>query len=103
MESFASEESVVDSFDIRVWGDRARCKGQPSDWWFAENLTTSEGKRSEKRAKQVCEECEVKIECLTYAEENGETLGVWGGLSPKERGVGRLARIARLKQSKMQG
>ena len=103
MESIAQNDLKLDSSDIRVWGDRAKCKGQPSNWWFAENLTTLEGKQGERRAKQVCMLCEVRVECLAYAEENGETLGVWGGLSPKERGVGRLARIARLKQSKMQG
>lgn len=103
MEIEISEENTVDSWDIRVWGVNALCKGQPSNWWFAENLTTSEGQRFERRAKKICNECEVRVECLVYAQDNNETIGVWGGLSAKERGVGRLARIERLKQSKRQG
>jgi WhiB family redox-sensing transcriptional regulator len=41
---------------------------------------------STKQAKKVCEQsCDIKDECLSYALENGERFGVWGGLSERER------------------
>lgn|GEM_PF-357568 len=38
-----------------------------------------------KEAKEKCGTCEVKVECRTYAIENREKYGVWGGLTPRER------------------
>lgn len=36
-------------------------------------------------AKAICRACDVQVECLTDALNRGETHGVWGGLSAKER------------------
>ena len=36
-------------------------------------------------AKSVCAACGVRELCLTYALENEERFGVWGGLTPRER------------------
>ncbi|MDU5308733.1 MAG: WhiB family transcriptional regulator, partial [Varibaculum cambriense] len=40
---------------------------------------------STREAKAVCELCEVRDECLSYALENDERFGIWGGLSERER------------------
>lgn len=41
---------------------------------------------SAKQAKKVCEQsCDIKDDCLSYALENGERFGIWGGLSERER------------------
>lgn len=41
---------------------------------------------STKQAKRVCREaCGMRDECLSFALENGERFGVWGGLSERER------------------
>ncbi|MGA0803208.1 MAG: WhiB family transcriptional regulator, partial [Ilumatobacteraceae bacterium] len=37
------------------------------------------------RAKQVCDECPVKIECLDFAIETNQDSGIWGGTSEEER------------------
>ncbi|WUU93868.1 WhiB family transcriptional regulator [Spirillospora sp. NBC_01491] len=37
------------------------------------------------QAKRVCRSCPVRSECLDYALAHGETYGVWGGLSGRER------------------
>jgi hypothetical protein len=36
-------------------------------------------------AKAICASCPVVAECLSYALENREEYGVWGGLAPWER------------------
>jgi WhiB family redox-sensing transcriptional regulator len=40
---------------------------------------------STKEAKQVCQGCAVRKECLEFALANGEKFGIWGGLSERER------------------
>lgn len=43
-------------------------------------------------AKRICRGCEVRVECLRDALENGDEHGVFGGLSPRERrGLGHAA------------
>jgi hypothetical protein len=42
-------------------------------------------------AKQICQDCEVRAECLAYALEHRERHGVWGGLSERERRKARAA------------
>lgn len=37
------------------------------------------------RAKEVCADCPVTVECLTYALEQDERFGVWGGRDENER------------------
>ncbi|SJM58912.1 WhiB family transcriptional regulator [Gulosibacter sp. 10] len=40
---------------------------------------------STRDAKQICQSCEVRSQCLEYALENDERFGIWGGLSERER------------------
>jgi WhiB family redox-sensing transcriptional regulator len=40
---------------------------------------------STREAKKICQQCEVKSECLEYALSNDERFGIWGGLSERER------------------
>jgi WhiB family redox-sensing transcriptional regulator len=40
---------------------------------------------STREAKKVCANCTVRAECLSYALENDERFGIWGGLSERER------------------
>jgi len=40
---------------------------------------------SAREAKRVCMSCEVRVECLQFALNNGERYGIWGSLSERER------------------
>jgi WhiB family transcriptional regulator, redox-sensing transcriptional regulator len=40
---------------------------------------------SSKAARAVCSACGVRVQCLTYALDNHEVWGVWGGTSYPER------------------
>lgn len=80
----------LESEDPRNWGKFALCKGKPSEWWFVEKYSTMEGRQFARQAKEVCGRCAVKLQCLKLANDNDEAFGIWGGLTPKERGYRRM-------------
>lgn len=86
-------------FDLS-WQDDAACapvyKAEMNDLWHdpdedfgqKENLPAAEKKRRQAdrdRAKRICRDCPVRLECLTFAYENDERHGIWGGLDGRER------------------
>ena len=40
-----------------------------------------------REARETCARCEVKRECLEFALEHPDLVGVWGGTGTKERSV----------------
>lgn len=63
------------------WMQQAKCKGMVTDGFFPDR-----GQHEAfKQAKAICYTCPVRAECLTYAMQNGEKYGVWGGYSERER------------------
>ncbi|MFV0411121.1 MAG: WhiB family transcriptional regulator [Paracoccus sp. (in: a-proteobacteria)] len=63
------------------WRGEALCAEVGSEWFFPEpggSATT---------ALKLCESCLVRVECLTYAEDNNIRYGVWGGTTPNSRRV----------------
>jgi len=61
------------------WQDYANCRGADADLFFPERGAST------RKAKAICNACEVKGECLDYAIVNGEKFGIWGGMSERER------------------
>jgi WhiB family redox-sensing transcriptional regulator len=59
----------------------ASCWGIDTDYFFPENKTFSNENRI---AKQICQSCVVKKDCLEYA-LHYSVLGIWGGTSTRER------------------
>jgi WhiB family transcriptional regulator, redox-sensing transcriptional regulator len=57
---------------------RGACKGSPPSLFYQFDT------KKDMVAKQICKDCEVKEECLTYAINHNET-GVWGGMNDKDR------------------
>jgi WhiB family transcriptional regulator, redox-sensing transcriptional regulator len=47
------------------------------------------------KAKKVCEHCPVRVQCLEYALQSGQSFGVWGGASEEERRLMRRRRLRR--------
>lgn len=47
---------------------------------------------STREAKQMCQRCDVRVDCLDYALANDERFGIWGGTSERERRVLRRER-----------
>ena len=61
------------------WQERALCAQTDPEAFFPEKGGST------REAKRVCMSCEVRVQCLDYALENDERIGIWGGLSERER------------------
>jgi WhiB family transcriptional regulator, redox-sensing transcriptional regulator len=61
------------------WRHRAACKGEPTAVFFA-----VQGQEV-RAARKICNNCPVRIECLTWAVEESIQHGIFGGLVPRER------------------
>lgn len=70
---------IVSSALDRTWLDQAACLGMSPHLFFRP------GGGDHTEAKEVCRDCPVAEECLHYAIAAGETHGVWGGMTPRER------------------
>jgi len=60
------------------WREHANCRRSGVDFYPADRTGVL-------AAKRLCRSCPVRIPCLEHALEQGEKLGVWGGLSEDER------------------
>lgn len=76
----------------RTWQNEANCLGVDPDLFFPERGAST------REAKEVCNNCVVREECLEYAIANSEKFGIWGGLSERER-----RRIRRKRNAERQG
>lgn len=62
---------------VQVWTRWASCT-QTGVNWHPEELA------EQKALTRTCQGCPVRKKCLTWALENGEHTGVWGGLTERE-------------------
>lgn len=67
--------------DPLVWRDNAACKDKDPDIFYPE----SENSPYVQIAKAVCSVCPAQGNCLRYALQNNEHIGIWGGLTERER------------------
>lgn len=61
------------------WQDRSLCAQTDPEAFFPP------AGGSTKEAKKVCQNCEVRPECLEAALANDERFGLWGGVSERDR------------------
>ena len=73
------DESGANEAAAESWQAFANCLGVDPDLFFPERGAST------KEAKQVCQGCVVREDCLEYALANGEKFGIWGGMSERER------------------
>lgn len=78
------------SYDPEAWMLSAACLGR-TDLFFAPDDSESRAERRyrESQAKAVCDECVVRVECLSEALKSDERFGIWGGLTERERRTSR--------------
>ena len=80
-----------------TWRTDAICRDTDPDLFFPIG-TTGQALTQIARAKQVCGECPVRVDCLEYALETNQDSGIWGGLSEEERRDIRRRNAAAAKQ-----
>lgn len=87
------DDTTISDRPVRelTWWDYAACLGMDPDLFFPERG------ESVAAAKEVCQDCPVRLTCLQYALDNKEHHGIWGGVSERER---RRIRRARLRARK---
>lgn len=65
-----------------AWADRGACVPQTAALFFApDGERTPAREVRERLAIGICARCEVRAECLAFAVANGESSGVWGGVT----------------------
>lgn len=71
------------SYENGAWRQQANCKGMDTDLFFPEK-----GRHTPERVDlvaKICGGCPVRKECLHYAIDNHEQMGIWGGMAEKRR------------------
>ena len=63
---------------VEDWTPRAACRAAQPDQLFVRGA-------EQNKAKQVCQGCPVRTECLAEALDNQIEWGVWGGMTERER------------------
>ncbi|MFI1928504.1 MULTISPECIES: WhiB family transcriptional regulator [unclassified Streptomyces] len=66
------------------WREHAECRNEDPDLFFPIG-TSGPALLQTEQAKAVCRHCPVREQCLEWAMETDQTLGVWGGTSENER------------------
>ena len=61
------------------WVEQGLCRHYYFDAWFSDARPLIEF------AKNICQSCPVRTDCLNYALNTNERHGIWGGLSYLER------------------
>ena len=76
-----------------TWRQSSLCRDTDPDLFFPVG-TTGHALTQIARAKEVCGECPVHVECLEFALETNQDSGIWGGTSEEERRTMRRAQVA---------
>ncbi|MFE3112051.1 WhiB family transcriptional regulator [Kitasatospora indigofera] len=67
------------------WEPSAACRTVDPQVFFPS--TDGQGpEQTTEAAKRVCNRCPVRRACLAHAMQNQEPVGIWGGLTTRERG-----------------
>lgn len=65
------------------WQAKGACRGHKKpDIWYPHKKSPSD---QTIEARNVCVRCEVRDQCLQYAMDNPNELGIWGGLTEQQR------------------
>ena len=68
------------------WWDAAVCRFfGPTLFFASDDETRGQRARRERTAKRICHPCPARADCLQHALATGETYGVWGGTTERER------------------
>lgn len=67
-----------------AWRLVASCSGMHPTFFPPDSASSTEVRKTEAEAKEICRQCPVTAACRQFAIDNRELHGVWGGLNPIE-------------------
>lgn len=67
---------------VQDWRQHAHCRDTDPEAFYPETTDSA----TLDVVKRICASCPVRAECLNYADDNDIRHGVWGGLTPEQRG-----------------
>lgn len=67
------------------WKWDAACTGMGPELFYLEQGKKAENTMKLQAARQVCNNCPVRRECLDYAIDNFIGFGIWAGTTPQQR------------------
>ncbi len=68
-----------------TWQELGSCRRAAPEIFFPEDAGRSGLRAREERAKRICRACPVLARCREHALAVGETHGVWGAMSARDR------------------
>lgn len=66
------------------WRQHAACAGHDPELFFPVGTSEAAFAQAE-QAKAICRGCAVSDECLQWAVETNQDVGIWGGLTEDQR------------------
>lgn len=82
-----------------TWRTEATCRDTDPELFFPVG-TTGQALLQIAKAKSVCCQCPVTVDCLEFALETNQDTGIWGGTSEEERRQIRREAAARARQQR---
>lgn len=69
------------------WRQHAACRDKPTAWWFPNSSEYHQRRDEIARAKAICEQCVVKIDCLLWVMQfdQHQIEGIWAGTTKRQR------------------
>jgi WhiB family redox-sensing transcriptional regulator len=68
-------------YEYEEWREGAACADDTAGIFFPDEGDVG----AIQRAKSICAECPVAGDCLSYAIETNQSVGIWGATTPRER------------------
>ncbi|MFZ4515571.1 MAG: WhiB family transcriptional regulator [Acidimicrobiia bacterium] len=71
-------------WDAENWRDRALCRDSNAELFFPIG-STGQALDMIEAAREICNECTAKAQCLEFALQTNQEAGIWGGSTEEER------------------
>ncbi len=68
-------------YQFEEWREGAACADDTEGIFFPDDGDVG----AMRRAKSICADCPVAEDCLVYAIDTNQSVGIWGGTTPRER------------------
>ena len=86
----------------QVWRLRAACREADPDLFYPSPDNPNDAVAPKRVIETYCNHCPVVADCLEFAVQQGETFGIWGATTPRQRVELKLREKARQRAIELQ-